>query len=174
MGIVEQIILVGIFLGLLYLWAKSRSKVRRARARYRIAFAHFAKAADQADSDLAEQFEGMLPTELQGVTLLRLSVLNRGDRELPADHFDGPISIILPESSRILAAVPATSNGVKTSLDGIRIESSLNRLEIQPFEIISGTSVIFSIVVDGGAEPLSVVGRFRMQDEILPLSEAAD
>lgn len=170
----EQIVLIGIFLVLLYLFARSRAKAKRAKARYRVAYAHFAQAAADADEDLLAQFDGMLPSDPDGVTLLRLSILNRGDREVPADHFEGPIAISLPASTRVLDAAPSSSNGGKIPIDGIAIDPALNRLEIQPFELPVSTSVIFSIVVDGAAEPLDVSGRFRMQDSIVTLVETYD
>lgn len=170
MDMLEQIVLAIAILGILYVVIRSRTRAQRAQARYRIAYAHFGTPAKSADQDLLDKFEGMLPDRIQGVSLLRFSLMNRGEREVPANHFEGPVTITLPAGSRILAAAAVDTNGNGASPDGIAVTSTLNRLEIQPFELPSKTSMIFSIVIEGDASPLDVQGSFMQQERILPLS----
>lgn len=158
-----------IFLLVFYLMAKRRKRNQTtAWAIYDIAYAHYSEPADRAGHDFTAAFGDMLPNDPSEVTLLRVSLMNRGERDTLAKDFTGPVEIALPAESRILDAAPADTSG-RAKTEGIELDGRLNILSIAPFDLPSKSSVIFNIVVDGRAEPLTVDGALGDQPVIAPL-----
>lgn len=169
----ESTITNGLFLALLIVgvyWLFQRSrKRRRGPGSYKISHAHYSEPAASASSDFLAAFGNMPPEDTSGVTLLRLSVTNRGEAALEESDFLRPILITLPGESRVLSAAIASGHG-KVQGDAVAVTSSLNTVEVAPFRLGDRSSIIFNIVVDGAAEPFTVDGAFALQARLEPSS----
>jgi hypothetical protein len=155
-----------IFLLLFYLIVRRKKRGQTAAwAVYDIAYAHYSEPAEDAAGDFGAAFGAMFPNDPTDVTLLRLSLMNRGERDTLAADFTGPVEIALPEESRILEAAAVEASG-RAVTDGVTVSERLNTLSVAPFDLPSKSSVIFNIVVDGRAEPLTVTGALNDQPAI--------
>lgn len=167
----DLILLAGFILVVFYFLGKRRMRIRRAQATYRVAYAHFSSKALEADPDFIAQFGDSLPTSLEGLSLLRVSLRNTGDREVPKDHFKGPIEIVLPHSTRVLEVTLADTRRLSADAELPAVHSKMNRVVVEPFELPERVSIILNCILDGDAEPLDVRGQFIRQETIAPLME---
>lgn len=144
-------------------WLIQRSRKRRRKpGSYKISHAHYSEPAATASPDFLAAFGDMPPQDPAGVTLLRLSITNRGEAALEEDDFQRPIQITLPGESRVLSAAIASGHG-KVKGDSVAVSSRLNTVEVAPFRLGDRSSIIFNIVVEGAAEPFTVDGAFALQ-----------
>lgn len=147
-----------------------KSKKRKEQEVYIVAYAGYSEAATDASEDLLAAFDGMLPDEPKGKSLLRLSLMNRGERILRAEDFQAPILLTLPQGSRVLEARAVQSTDRGLAVDDLHGTADGDRLTIDPFQLRGRSSVIFNILIDGPAEPFEIEGRFDGQTALEPLT----
>lgn len=151
----------------LFLWYRARRPNRGGKAE--IFYATHCEAAETATPDLLRVFDGMLPQELDGVSLLRLSLLNRGEQPATVESFLRPVRVTLPVESRILSAGAVQKTG-SAQFQAVSVSATLNQVEIEPFLLPPRSSVIFNIVVDGTVYPHHVDGALEGQSELQRLA----
>ncbi|MDW3205086.1 MAG: hypothetical protein R8L07_06035 [Alphaproteobacteria bacterium] len=165
-GSQDAFILIILFGVIAYLFLRGR---RRKRAEdYKVAYIGHSAAATAADPEFRATFGDMLPDDATDACLLRISLMNRSDVPVTPEEFLRPVSIILPEDSRVLQARAAQSNSAVTP-ESVSVTTSLNRVEIAPFALPNRSSMIFNIVIDGAADPYAVDGALQKQDRLEPL-----
>jgi hypothetical protein len=165
-SLTNGLILALLIVGLYWLVMRSRRK-RRGPGSYKISHAHHSERATGASLDFAAAFGDMLPDDSDGVSLLRVSITNRGEAALEADDFERPILITLPGESRVLDAAAASGHG-RVDRGSVSVDRSLNTVEIAPFRLGDRSSMIFNIVVQGAAEPFEIDGSFALQPRLEP------
>lgn len=139
-----------------------RGKRKKKLVDYKIAYIGHSEPADTASADFRATFTEMLPDDPGGTALLRVSLMNRSDAQVAPEDFLRPVTISLPEESRVLQACAAQSSTSVTP-DSVSVQARLNQVEIAPFPMPNRSSMIFNIVVDGPATPFTVDGTFEKQ-----------
>lgn len=166
---IDNLLMILLVAGIL-LFFVYKSKKRKEQETYTIAYAGYSEPADGASADLQAAFTDMLPADPTGKSLLRLSLLNRGERMLRQVDFHQPVTLRLPPDSRILdaRAVQSTDRGLEVAAILVRIDHG--NLEIAPFDLRGRSSVIFNILTEGPSEPFEIAGRFEGQTALESLS----